>query len=85
MRTIVALAAAAALAACTSAGVERSEAPPHEPGKAVAFYANNNADFNRAASDADEWCRETYNEPASYLHRRTTSEGSVVTFGCMKN
>lgn len=85
MRTIVALAAAAALAACTSGADERSEAPPHEPGKAVAYYANNNADFSRAASEADDWCRETYDEPASYLHRRTTSEGSVVTFVCTEN
>jgi hypothetical protein len=84
MRILI-LAAIVALAGCASASSEHAEAPAHEPGKALAFNSNNEAEFNQAAQRAQEWCAETYDSPAKYLGRRDGAAGDIVTFGCTTN
>ncbi len=74
-----------ALAGCTSATVDRAEAPTQQPGKAVAFYSNSDAEYRRAEQRAKEWCYETYDAPAQYLNRRDGAAGNIVTFGCATN
>jgi hypothetical protein len=78
-------AAIVALAGCSNAGSDRAEAPDHQPGKALAFYSNNDDEFRDASQRAKEWCQETYDAPAKYLNRRDSAEGNIVTFGCTTN
>ena len=81
---IVILAAIVALAGCTNTR-ERAEAPQQQPGKAVAYFSNNDAEYRQAAQSAQEWCAETYDAPAQYLSRRDGAGGNIVTFGCVTN
>jgi hypothetical protein len=81
MRILI-FAAVAALAGCASA--DRAQAPKVRPGQAVAFYSNNDAEYQQAVQGANEWCHETYDAPAQYLTTRNDgTAGKVVTFGCV--
>jgi hypothetical protein len=82
MRILV-FTAIVALAGCTNTTVDHAAAP--QPGKALAFYANSDAEYRQAAQRAEEWCHEKYDAPAKYLSRRDGAEGNVVTFGCTTN
>jgi hypothetical protein len=68
-----------ALAGCTNT---TRHAEVSQPGKAVAFYSNNEVEYREGARNAEEWCRETYDTPAHYLTRRSDAGGNVVTFEC---
>jgi hypothetical protein len=81
MRVVI-LAAIVALAGCTNT-IDRAATP--QPGKALAFYSNNDAEYREAAQRAEEWCRETYDSSAQYMNRRDGTDGSIVTFGCATN
>ena len=76
------LATILAVAGCTNT-VDRVEAP--QPGKALAFYSNNDAEYREAAQRAEEWCREAYDSPAHYLNQRAETAGHIVTFACTTN
>jgi len=73
------LAAIIALAGCTNA-VQQTSAP--QPGRGWSGYASTDAEYQQAAHDADEWCRETYKTGARYVSRRHDTAGEVVIFGC---
>jgi hypothetical protein len=80
MRTILIL---AATRAGLSAAAANAEAADPRPGTSVAFFANNDAEFQEASERAAEWCAETYSAPAQYLDARTEAEGRVVRFACV--
>jgi uncharacterized protein YceK len=67
MRILVFM-AIVALAGCTNTTIDHAAAP--QPGKALAFYSNSDAEYRQAAQRAEEWCHETYDAPAKYLSRR---------------
>ena len=82
-RRFIAILIAATLAGCAVAATDKASGP--QPGTAVAFSANTDAEFQDAAQRAKEWCAETYSEGAKFLDSRTDSTGKVVRFGCVSN
>jgi hypothetical protein len=80
MRTIAIL---AATLAGWSAAAALAEAADPRSGTSVAFFANNDAEFQEAAQRAAEWCAETYSAPAKYLDARADAAGRVARFTCV--
>jgi hypothetical protein len=78
---LVAVPIAATLAGCAVAAADKASGP--QPGTAVAFSANTDAEFQDAAQRAKEWCAETYAESAKFLDSRMDPTGKVVRFGCV--
>src|SRR5215470_18771147 len=86
MRTFILVLAMIALTGCTfkSATVKHvAEPPPTVVPATVAYEVNNQVDYDQAARQADDWCRQKYGARAHYLNRQPAAVGAVVTFECI--
>ena len=76
---------AALLAGCASKPntVARvAEPPPADVPATISYEVEKPSDYDQLARQADDWCRQRYNERAQYLNREPVEAGAVVTFEC---